>query len=96
MTREGWFYASIKRADRAPTTLVTDRLASNQAWRRAYAWGTALTNVPEHVREITLRGAGRNSKMERMIGEIQGGRDEGLRRENAPVLKGLQIYHNFI
>ena len=95
----GLFYASMTRADKVPTTLITDGLVSyHQAWKKVYAWKTTPTKVPEHVREITLKGTVHNNKMERMNGEIRDREKvmRGLKTKDTPILKGYQIYHNFI
>ena len=84
---------------RAPKTLITDGLQSySSAFKMELAWRTTPETKPVHVREITLAGAVHNNKMERMNGEV---RDRervmrGLKNMDTPILKGLQIYHNFI
>ncbi|MDG6995785.1 MAG: hypothetical protein JRN52_07670 [Nitrososphaerota archaeon] len=52
----------------------------------------------EHIRQIQLKGTIHNNKMERMNGEV---RDRertmrGLKRTDTPILKGYQIFHNYI
>jgi len=51
-----------------------------------------------HFREITLKGTVHNNKMERMNGEVRDREKvmRGLKTKDKPILKGTQIYHNFI
>jgi hypothetical protein len=53
---------------------------------------------PQHIKEIRLAGAIHNNKMERMNGEIRDREKvmRGLKRSDTPILKGYQIYHNFV
>ena len=51
-----------------------------------------------HINHIRLQGGHNNNKMERMNGEIRD-RDmtiRGLKKVDTPILKGCQIYHNYI
>jgi putative transposase len=83
----------------APKTLITDGLGSYYyAFKKEYAWRTTPDKKPIHIREITIAGKVHNNKMERMNGEI---RDRervmrGLKNPDTAIIKGLQIYHNFI
>ena len=93
------FIQAYKVADKVPTTLITDALPSyHTAWRKFYAWRTTPYKIPEHIKEITLRGKIHNNKMERMNGEIRDREKvfRGLKRTDSPILKGYQIYHNFV
>jgi putative transposase len=70
----------------------------NYAFKKVLAGRTTPTTTPVHIREITLKGTVHNNKMERMNGEV---RDRervmrGLKNMDTPILKGMQIYHNFI
>ncbi len=52
----------------------------------------------EHIRHVHLQKNMNNNKMERLNGEI---RDRtkvmrGLKRKDTPILKGYQIFHNYI
>ena len=92
------FYESLKVAGKTPATLITDKLPSySVAFKKVYSW--RRTDIkPEHIREITLRGSIHNNKMERMNGEIRDREKvfRGLKRTDTPILKGYQIYHNFV
>ena len=52
----------------------------------------------KHIRHIQFKGDNKNNKMERLNGKV---RDQekvtrGLKKVNLPLLKGYQIYHNYI
>ena len=93
------FIQAYKRADKVPTTLITDALPSyHTAWKKFYAWRTTPEKVPEHIKEITLRRKIHNNKMERMNGEVRDREKvmRGLKRMDSPIIKGFQIYHNYV
>ncbi len=75
-----------------PKTLITDGL-------RTYGEASAL-DFPHttHIKEIRLAGLIHNNKMERMNGEVRDREKtmRGLKRMDSPIIKGFQIYHNFI
>jgi transposase-like protein len=75
-----------------PKTIITDGLAS---YAKAAEWAF---DGSKHVREIQLKGAVHNNKMERMNGEIRDREKtmRGLKRKRTPVIAGYQIYHNYI
>jgi transposase-like protein len=75
-----------------PTTLITDGL---RTYSEASAFDFPHTN---HIREIQLGGIVHNNKMERMNGEVRDREKtmRGLKTANSPIIKGWQIYHNFI
>ena len=75
-----------------PSTLITDALGSYKM--------AAELDFPraKHIREIAFEGGVHNNKMERMNGEVRDREKvmRGLKRETTPILKGYQLYHNFI
>jgi hypothetical protein len=50
------------------------------------------------MRHIRWHGDNHNNKMERMNGEIRDREKvmRGLKKPNTPILKGYQIYHNYL
>jgi putative transposase len=52
----------------------------------------------KHIRHITLKGDRNNNKMERLNGEIRDREKtmRGLKRKDTPILKGYQLFHNYI
>ena len=51
-----------------------------------------------HIRDIRLGGKVHNNKMERMNGEVRDREKvmRGLKTVDTPILKGYQIFHNFV
>ena len=51
-----------------------------------------------HINHISLQGDHNNNKMERMNGEIRDREKtmRSLKKVDTPILKGLQIHHNYI
>jgi putative transposase len=51
-----------------------------------------------HIRDIRLGGQVHNNKMERMNGEVRDREKvmRGIKRMGTPILKGTQIFHNYI
>ena len=92
-----FFRESAKAGGKVPSILITDGLNSyGSAFHDVYEFTTG--KHPVHVREITLEGPIHNNKMERMNGEVRDREKvmRGLKRTDTPIVKGLQIYHNFI
>ena len=80
-----------------PIKIITDGLKSyHDAWKKEFRSNYGIKT--EHVRQIQLKGTIHNNKMERMNGEV---RDRertmrGLKRTDTPILKGYQIFHNYV
>ena len=92
------FKEAEQRAGKRPKVLISDG-ASNFAEACKKEWYSKFNarNVT-HVAEIRLGGKVHNNKCERQNGEW---RDRervmrSLKREDSPVLTGMQIHHNFI
>jgi transposase-like protein len=93
------FYEAMRRTDKVPETLITDGLPSyHKAWGKVFNQRKWSDMIPKHIKDITLRGQIHNNKMERMNGEIRDREKtmRGLKRTDTPILKGYQIYHNFV
>lgn len=86
------FRKARETAGKEPKTLITDALGSYKMAAEFEFKGTT------HIREIALGGKVHNNKMERMNGEVRDREKvmRGLKRMDTPILKGVQIYHNFI
>ena len=85
-------------AGKQPKTLVSDGAMNFHVAYKSEFRTARLENRTEHIRHIRLQGDYNNNKMERMNGEI---RDRervmrGLENKNTPILKGIQLYHNYI
>jgi transposase-like protein len=84
-------------AGKRPLTLITDGAHNyERAFNREFY--TNHNPVSVHVRDIRLRGQVHNNKMERMNGEVRDREKvmRGLKRMDTPILRGAQIFHNFI
>jgi len=78
-------------------TLITDGFpAYHDAYKKEF-W-TKRGPRTEHVRHIKLKGDMNNNKMERLNGEIRDREKvmRGLKTKDTPILKGYQIFHNYI
>ncbi len=75
-----------------PKTIITDGLPT-------YSTASEIAfDEAQHIREIKFDNIRNNNKMERMNGEIRDREKvmRGLKIDNTTVLKGYQIYHNYI
>jgi len=92
------FQMGVKVAGKKPMTLITDGLpAYHDAYKKEF-WAHRIEERTEHVRNITLRGNHNNNKMERLNGEIRDREKtmRGLKKVDTPILKGYQLFHNFM
>ena len=90
---QAWFNAG-----KAPATMITDGLRTYRtAYKKELGWRRHDVKQT-HIAEIALAGQVHNNKMERMNGEVRDREKvmRGLKRTDTPILKGIQIYHNFI
>ena len=91
------FAKSKEVAGKRPLTLITDGAQNYvRAFKREFY--TARNPQSVHVRDIRLSGQIHNNKMERMNGEVRDREKvmRGIKRMDTPILKGTQIFHNFI
>jgi len=91
------FQMAKKATGKKPMTIITDGLpAYNDAYKKEFR--TLRKPRTEHIRHIKLKGDHNNNKMERLNGEIRQREKtmRGLKRKDTPILKGYQIYHNYI
>lgn len=91
------FQLAKKVTGKKPETLITDGLHS---YHRAYLreFWTSRKPRTEHIRHIKIKGDKNNNKMERLNGEIRDREKvmRGLKKADTPILKGYQIFHNYI
>ncbi|MFA5364228.1 MAG: DDE-type integrase/transposase/recombinase [Candidatus Bathyarchaeia archaeon] len=91
------FQMAKKVTGKNPMTIITDGLpAYHDAYKKEFR--TLSKPRTEHIRHIKLKGDMNNNKMERLNGEIRQREKtmRGLKRKDTPILKGYQIYHNYI
>jgi len=91
------FQLAKKVTGKKPDVMITDGLRSyHDAYKKEF-W-TLRNPRTKHIRHIKLRGDMNNNKMERLNGEIRQREKtmRGLKRKDTPILKGYQIFHNYI
>jgi len=81
-----------------PKTLITDGLPAYHDAYKKENWTLKKETRTEHVNTIRLKGDTNNNKMERFNGEIRDREKvmRGLKKDDTPILKGYQIFHNYI
>ena len=86
------FHRAKRLMGKKPKTLITDGLPSYSVACNQVFDGT------KHIRQIRLQGKIHNNKMERMNGEIRDREKtmRGLKTKRTTILRGYQLYHNFI
>lgn len=80
-----------------PNVLITDGLqAYHDAFNREFYQNSAPRS--KHINAIKLDGDMNNNKMERINGEIRDREKvmRGLKKKDTPILKGYQIFHNYM
>ena len=92
------FREAERRAGKRPKVLISDGAQNFEVATRKEWYSMSKERRVTHVRDIRLEGQVHNNKMERQNGEW---RDRervmrSLKREDSPVLTGMQIHHNFI
>ena len=93
----GLFAEGKEITGKRPVRLITDGLESyHDAWKKEFRSNVGVKS--EHIKEIQLKGKIHNNKMERMNGELRDREKvtRGLKSEDTPILKGYQVFHNFI
>lgn len=96
----GLFHAGKQLMDKVPAVLITDGLPSyHDAFNKEFYTNTCPR--PRHINAIKLSGHTgdeNNNKMERINGEIRDREKvmRGLKKKDTAILKGMQVYHNFI
>jgi putative transposase len=91
------FQMAKKVTGKKPMTMITDGLRSyHDAYKKEFR--TLRKPRTQHIRHIKLKGDMNNNKMERLNGEIRQREKtmRGLKRKDTPILKGYQIFHNYI
>ena len=93
------FRRAIEVAEKKPKVLISDGANNfHEAWRKEM-WSQYGEDVsPQHIREIQMDGQVHNNKMERMNGELRDREKvmRSLKTMDTPILKGMQIFHNYI
>ncbi|MEM3170735.1 MAG: IS6 family transposase [Candidatus Nitrosotenuis sp.] len=85
-------------AGKTPKVFITDGLQSyNDAFKKEF-WTLKKEGRPVHIKHIHITGSRNNNKMERLNGEIRDREKvvRGLKKKDSVLLKGYQIYHNYV
>jgi putative transposase len=93
------FRESIEIAGKKPKVLISDGANNfHEAWRKEMWDEYGRVQSPQHIREISMGGSVHNNKMERQNGEVRDREKtmRGMKNPDSLVLKGYQIFHNFI
>jgi putative transposase len=91
------FHAGKDIAGKRPATLISDG-AQNFAIAYQKEFWTNKNPKTTHIRHIHVQSDHNNNKMERLNGEVRDREKvmRGLKRMDTPILKGYQIYHNYL
>jgi len=92
------FQLGVMATGKKPMTLITDGLpAYHDAYKKEF-WTMKKETRTEHINAIKLSGNMSNNKMERFNGEIRDREKtmRGLKKNDTVILKGYQLFHNYI
>jgi hypothetical protein len=92
------FRDAEQKAGKRPKILISDGAHNFETATRKEWFSLRRERNVVHVRDIRLGGEVHNNKMERMNGEVRDREKtmRGLKREDTPILKGHQLFHNYI
>jgi len=85
-------------AGKKPEIIITDGARNfHEAYQNVF-WRTDKQQATKHIQHIRMSGDLNNNKMERLNGEIRDREKvvRGVKREDSPLIAGLQIYHNYV
>jgi putative transposase len=85
-------------AGKQPKIMTTDGAENFATANRKEFYSRYADKNTKHIREIAFNGRYHNNLMERFNGELRDREKvmRSLKREDSPILKGMQIHHNFI
>lgn len=85
-------------AGKQPKTLITDGAANFRIAHRKEYYSRYGAKNTVHINETAFNGRPHNNKMERFNGELRDREKvfRSLKTEDSPILKGMQIHHNFV
>jgi putative transposase len=92
------FREGKKVAGKAPSTIITDGAFNFHSAYESAFWRENKALAIQHIRHIRMAGDLNNQKMERMNGELRDREKvvRGVKKDDSPLLAGLQIYHNYV
>jgi transposase-like protein/predicted nucleic acid-binding Zn finger protein len=92
------FRESKEVAEKMPKTFISDGAANfHDAYRKEFTDTYGEKPSAVHIRHIRIAGDMNNNKMERQNGEWRDREKtmRSLKRDDSPIIKGMQIYHNY-
>jgi len=81
-----------------PTVLITDGAKNfHDAYQKEF-WTNPINERTIHIQHIHFKHDMNNNKMERLNGEIRDREKtmRGLKKMDTPILKGYEIFHNYV
>jgi putative transposase len=92
------FREAEQRAGKRPKILISDGAPNFARANRKEWYSNYKERNTTHVQDIRLSGQVHNNKMERQNGEWRDREKvmRSLKREDSPVLSGMQIFHNYV
>jgi transposase-like protein len=92
------FKLGRKITGKAPFHIITDGAPNFYSGIEKEFWREKKQLALVHEQDIRFDGKIHNNKMERMNGEIRDREKvvRGVKREDSPLISGLQIYHNYV
>jgi len=93
------FKEAVKVTGMKPRTLISDGAPNfHEAWKEEYKAKNFLHKKTQHIRHIHMKNDRNNNKMERLNGELRDREKvmRSLKRDDSPIISGMQIHHNFI
>lgn len=91
------FKKGIELTGKRPTVLISDGAHNfHTAYKKEFSsWRKPITR---HIRHIRIQGEVHNNKMERLNNEIRDREKtmRGIKTIETPILKGYEIYHNYM
>lgn len=92
------FHQARTVAGKAPSRIITDGARNFHSAYQHEFWREKKALAIAHDRDIRFNGEIHNNKMERLNGEIRDREKvvRGVKREDSPLITGLQIYHNYV
>jgi len=92
------FRKSTEVAGKRPKTLLSDGARNFMQAHKKEWYSNYKKDKVDHIRHIHFKNDKNTNKMERLNGEIRDREKtmRSLKKEDSPILKGMQIHHNYI
>ena len=92
------FKKSVEVAGKKPKVLISDGARNFQQAHKKEWYSRYKEDQTIHIRHVHFKGDMNNNKMERLNGELRDREKimRGLKKDNSPIITGMQIYHNYI